>query len=135
MLMPDRIDARLLAPCGVNCFVCYRHLVEKKPCQGCLASDENKPQACRTCAIEECCVERGYTRCFECPEFPCKESKRMERNYKKYGVSLIGNGSAARDSGLEAFMDEERARWTCPECGGAVSQHSRICSACGKESE
>lgn len=30
MRMPEKIDQILLAPCGVNCLACYRHLVQKK---------------------------------------------------------------------------------------------------------
>jgi hypothetical protein len=30
-----------------------------------------------------------------------------------------------------AFFQRERLRWTCPECGGLISMHDKICSACG----
>ncbi|WP_303202996.1 hypothetical protein [Raoultibacter timonensis] len=56
----------------------------------------------------------------------------MERNYKKYGVSPVGNLVRARAVGLDAFMREERERWSCTSCGrGAVSQHRGVCSECG----
>jgi ribosomal protein S27AE len=29
-------------------------------------------------------------------------------------------------------MSLESKRWTCPECGGVVCQHDRICSSCGR---
>ena len=132
MRVPEHIDSSLLAPCGVNCFACYKHLAAKKPCCGCLAGDEGKPGHCRTCFIKECCEDKGIARCFECAEFPCPESKRMERNYKKYGVSPVGNLARARAVGLDAFMREERERWSCTSCGrGAVSQHRGVCSECG----
>lgn len=131
MRMPERIDSRLLAPCGVNCFACYKHLAPRKPCCGCLTGDVGKPGHCRACAIRECCESKGFTWCFECADFPCSESKRMERNYKKYGVSPIGNLTSVRAAGLDAFMRQERERWLCAECGGAVSQHQGACSECG----
>lgn len=134
MLMPERIEPMFLAPCGVDCFTCHRHLVGKTRCQGCFSADENKSLSCRACSIKACCEGRGLARCFECPEFPCKESKRMERNYKKYAESPIGNGRAARDEGIEAFMAAERLRWMCGACGGVITQHDHACSACGKES-
>lgn len=132
MHLPDRIDPSLLAPCGVNCFACYKHLAKKKPCGGCFFESEGKPGHCRTCAIKECCERGGIERCAECSEFPCAENKRMERNYKKYGVSPIGNLELVRAEGAVAFMEGERERWACPVCGGAVTQHGSTCSECGK---
>ncbi len=130
MRMPEKIDQILLAPCGVNCLACYRHLVQKKPCCGCLAGDDGKPDHCRSCAIKECCERQGLARCSECADFPCAENKRMERNYKRYGVSLVGNLSLVREEGISAFMDEERIKWRCSACGGVVSQHHQTCSEC-----
>lgn len=43
MKMPkDDIDTTMFAPCGMNCFVCYKHCYHKKPCEGCLNSDQGK---------------------------------------------------------------------------------------------
>ena len=44
MKMIDKIPETLLAPCGMNCLVCYVHLKEKKPCLGCRGQDEGKPE-------------------------------------------------------------------------------------------
>ena len=57
MKMPERIEAVMLAPYGVNCALCYRHVTERKrgkPCGGCLAGDEGKTEYCRNCQIKFC---------------------------------------------------------------------------------
>lgn len=36
----------MFAPCGMNCKVCYKHCYHKKPCAGCLNSDQGKPEHC-----------------------------------------------------------------------------------------
>lgn len=36
MKMPEKLDEKLLAPCGINCLVCYRYCAgARKPCPGC----------------------------------------------------------------------------------------------------
>ena len=47
MIMPDAIPPELLAPCGMNCQVCYRHLTPRRACLGCRGGASNKPPHCR----------------------------------------------------------------------------------------
>lgn len=44
MKMPEKIEPVMFAPCGMNCLVCYKHCYHKKPCTGCLKSDQGKPK-------------------------------------------------------------------------------------------
>ena len=37
MKMPDKIDSKLLAPCGINCIICEKY---QNPCAGCLISND-----------------------------------------------------------------------------------------------
>jgi hypothetical protein len=117
---------------GMNCLACYVHLKHKNPCNGCLGSDDAKPDRCKTCAIKLCARARGYGYCLECPEFPCKNIRNLERSYtKRYATSLIGNSLSVRDIGMAAFQGQERIRWSCKKCGGVVSLHDGVCSECG----
>lgn len=134
MKMPTAIPTRFLAPCGIDCAACYARLRPKKACPGCLKPDEEKPGYCRACRIKACATGRGLSRCYGCGDFPCSMIKRIDKRYLTgYGVGLIENGLAARSAGLRAFMATERKRWSCPDCGGIVNQHDRICSECGKD--
>jgi len=132
--MPDKIKNIMLAPCGMNCTVCYKHVgVRKygKPCEGCLKGDSGKPEHCRKCNIKSCVQEKGYTHCFECTDFPCKLIKNIEKSYnKRYGTSLVENSRMAKEKGIAAFLEQDRQKWICSKCGGAFSLHDGACSEC-----
>lgn len=135
MKMPETIDDIMLAPCGMNCAVCYKHVgnhKHSKPCGGCLNGDLDKPEHCRKCRIKSCAQEKGYAHCFACTDFPCKLIKNLEKSYnKRYRTSLVENGRSAQEKGVTAFLKQDRKKWTCPSCGGAFSLHDGACSDCG----
>jgi hypothetical protein len=134
MIMPDFIEDYLFAPCGMNCLACYVHLKTKKPCDGCLGNDKNKPERCRTCEIKNCCIEKGIQYCFECNEYPCKRIKNLEKSYnKRYGASLIENSRMVKEKRIAYFQQTEAQKWTCQDCGGIISIHDKICSECHKK--
>lgn len=136
MKMPDTIDADMFAPCGMNCMVCYKHCYHKKPCAGCLNSDKGKPEHCRKCRIKACAMEKGVQYCFECAAYPCKPVKSLEKSYNtRYQASLTENSRRVKESGLEAFMAQQKQLFTCPDCGGVISLHDAECSACGQKLE
>nr|WP_125143001.1 DUF3795 domain-containing protein [Clostridium transplantifaecale] len=136
MKMPGIIDPLMFAPCGMNCMVCYKHCYHRKPCAGCLNSDQGKPEHCRKCKIKDCIGERGHSYCFECSDYPCKQIKTLEKSYNtRYGASLMGNSAAVRQDGLEKFMERQREEYTCPSCGGIFSIHDRECSECRRKQE
>ena len=130
--MPKHLEQDWFAPCGMNCLVCYKHCHHKRPCAGCLQSDAGKPAHCRACAIKACARERGLSFCYECPAHPCKRIKDLDKSYRtRYGVSLLENSAFVKAHGLAAFMERQRARFTCPMCGGIISLHDAECSECG----
>ncbi|MEA4854747.1 MAG: DUF3795 domain-containing protein [Christensenella sp.] len=135
MKMPiENIKTTMFAPCGMNCQICYRHCCHKKPCGGCLESDNGKPEHCRKCKIKDCVRSRGVIYCFECPVFPCKMLHNLEKSYnKKYRVSLVENSRIARQESIELFLAEQKARYACPRCGGIISVHDGKCSECGHD--
>jgi len=135
MKMPETIPDYFLAPCGVNCFVCYAHLKNKKPCSGCLGDDNNKPERCKNCDIKKCAAEKGYTHCYECSTYPCTIIKRLEKSYlQRYRVDLRKNCEIANTQGPSALMKDERIKWICPKCNGVINQHDKICSECNTNS-
>jgi len=133
MKMAEEIPASMLAPCGVNCGVCYVHLRHKKPCPGCWGADGSKPGHCRQCKIKDCAAQNGVDFCVNCSSFPCVMIKRLDKSYRqRYQVSLIDNAVRLKTAGTAQFLREEKERWTCVDCGGVISLHDRICSECGK---
>src|SRR5512139_1118936 len=133
MKMDAAIPDRMLAPCGITCYACYVHLRAKKSCDGCHGPDGSKPEHCRACKIKDCAAGHGVAFCHECETFPCAIIRRLDRSYRqRYRVSLVENGLRLKAVGVDVWLAEERARWTCPRCGGVISQHDRACSECGQ---
>ncbi len=135
----DRINAGMIAPCGLDCAICKRALAETDPCPGCLGPDEHKPEFCaKRCGIILCGKRRenGYRFCDECPDYPCGDVLEKENRYTSaYPLyeSPKKNLQAIREKGMEAFIADERNQWTCGECGHVVSVHTGVCSGCGKQ--
>lgn len=128
---PSGIDSNMFAPCGMNCMVCYKHCYHKKPCGGCLAAEEGKPEHCRKCSIKECVQEKALSYCYECPDFPCRRIKSLEKSYNvRYSASLIENSLMVKSLGLSVFLENQRDKFTCPVCGGIISIHDAECSEC-----
>ena len=44
----------LIAPCGMNCGICYAYLREKNKCFCCHIEDPNKPKTRLNCKIKNC---------------------------------------------------------------------------------
>lgn len=135
MRMPEgEIETGLFAPCGMNCMVCYKHCAHKRPCDGCLMSDQGKPEHCRKCRIKDCTKGKGVTYCYACAEYPCKWIRSLEKSYvMRYEASLIENSELVRRAGLEVFMRRQKERYTCPACGGVISLHDAECSECKRK--
>lgn len=132
MKMPnEKINDMLFAPCGMNCLVCYKHCYHNKPCAGCSQNDTGKPEHCRKCKIKDCVQEKSLNYCFECLDYPCKRLKNLEKSYQtRYGASLIENSLFVKTNGLTTFMEIQKQKYTCPNCGGIISIHDRECSEC-----
>jgi len=44
---------------------------------------------------------------------------------------MIENLRYIKENGIEQFLDHEKARWKCSQCGGIISCHNGICFSCG----
>ncbi len=124
----------IIAPCGINCSLCRAYIRERQPCPGCRGVDERKSNACITCAIKNCkeLAAGGFQFCSFCDKFPCADLKRLEKRYQtRYGVSVIANLQRIKTIGVERFLAEETAKWTCPECGSLLCMHKPQCVSCG----
>lgn len=134
MKMPEEIETIMFAPCGMNCMVCYKHCYHKKPCDGCLKSDKRKPEHCRRCKIKDCIREKGFSFCYECSDYPCRQIKYLEKSYNtRYNASLMENSAFVKAYGLTAFMRQQKDRYACPVCNGIISIHDAECSECQRK--
>lgn len=134
MKMINSIPSTSIAPCGLNCLACSAYFNVSNPCPGCRAPEEEiSRKSCRECLKKKCAYEKGLFWCFQCDEFPCLSIKKLNKRYlEKYNVNLIQNGLDAK-SDMPAFLEAQKERFTCRECGGIIDQHHKRCSDCGKQ--
>ncbi|MBC8452512.1 MAG: DUF3795 domain-containing protein [Spirochaetes bacterium] len=136
MRLVTTITSTAIAPCGMNCALCLVNFRDKKNCDGCNGSDENKPYHCVACSIKNCdYLAKAKTEfCYSCEKFPCARLKRLDKRYReKYKMSMIENLEDIRDRGIREFVKTEKTRWKCPECGEILCVHRDACVYCGSE--
>ena len=130
LLSPDL----LIAPCGINCRVCYAFQREKNKCGGCRADNKDKPVSRVICKIKTCSrlIENRMDFCGQCDEFPCKNLKNLDKRYQgKYFMSMIKNQEMIAANGLEKFLESENVKWKCSSCGNFLCAHKKECKNCG----
>jgi len=127
---------QLVAPCGINCGICLGYLRDKNRCEGCWGDNSKKPYHCAVCSIKNCeqLSATGSKFCFDCPVYPCKRLKQLDKRYQtKYHMSNLENIRIIKDSGLNYFVQLENEKWKCNECGGMICVHRGFCVECEKK--
>lgn len=135
------MEEKHIAPCGMNCSVCIAYQFQEKDlnnqgfkrayCSGCIARGKNCIHMADKCEL----VGKGLVRfCFECEAFPCKRLKSLDKRYRsKYHLSMIENLRFIKDNGMDSFLEKERKKWSCPECGDLICCHNGLCLKCDIE--
>jgi hypothetical protein len=129
----NAISTALIAPCGMNCRLCRAYVRDKNACPGCRGGDSSKSKSCLACHIKNCekIVSGKIKYCFGCDSFPCARLNHLDKRYRtKYGMSMIENLNAVRRMGIRRFIENEKKRWACPECGGLLCAHKSECIHC-----
>ena len=140
--MNRREQEALVAPCGMNCALCWAYQAQaydlkkqgfnRKYCPGCNPRGKHCLHMSKICET----VGKGRVRfCYECADFPCERLKRLDLRYRtKYHLSMIDNLRFIRDQGMEAFLRNQENRWTCEKCGEhMVCCHNGLCLYCDLE--
>ena len=131
----------LIAPCGMVCAVCsgylaLKHDVKEKGvrmayCKGCRPRDKKCAFLKKRC---ELLLNKNVEFCYECEEFPCKNLKHIDNRYQTFfHMSLIDNLQFIKENGLAEFLENQRKKWQCPDCGEVLCCHNGICFSCGLE--
>ena len=126
------MNAELIAPCGINCSLCYGYIRPRNKCGGCRASDENKPKSCSDCKIVICekRIENGWETCAPCDKH-CQRLKSLDKRYReKYHMSMAENLSFIRKHGMQAFLQQQEESFRCPVCGAVLCVHRDNCPSC-----
>jgi hypothetical protein len=153
-------NPELIAPCGLYCGVCAIYIAHrdnnqkfkerllsvysgKVPgkgalpdsnnlstedirCRGCL-SDELFLH-CKRCDIRKCCKEKGFIGCHQCDEFPCRHIEDFPMTVGK--KVILRSIPYWRQVGTEKWIQDEEARYICPECGNKVFRGAVKCNQC-----
>ncbi|MCW4001064.1 MAG: DUF3795 domain-containing protein [Candidatus Bathyarchaeota archaeon] len=141
--MENRLNADLIAPCGMNCGVCKAYLaysrgVPKKKgevshCSGCRERNKNCAFLKRDC---EKIRKQQISSCHLCTDMPCARLTHLDEHYRlRYSMSMVENLKAIRDKGMEAFLESQAEKYRCPSCGDVVSVHDGKCYVCGYQGE
>ena len=134
------IPTNLIAPCGMNCRLCWGYIRERNTCPGCRIIDNQNSQKSKyrnRCSIKNCeNIAKGKIKyCSDsCDKFPCARLKQLDKRYRtRYGMSMIENLKTINEFGVRHFIRNEKEKWTCPECGEMICVHKPICISCGYE--
>lgn len=128
----NKMKALWIAPCGMNCRLCYAFIRPKNACLGCNAPDDSKPKACTNCKIVQCekRVRNGWATCAPCDK-PCRRLKDLDKRYKaQYHMSMTENLACIRNRGIDAFLGQQVSRFKCPTCGEVLCVHREDCPNC-----
>ena len=125
-------DVINIAPCGMNCSLCYAFLRSRNRCPGCRVADNLKPKTRVMCRIKNCEARRGNF--CSCASFPCERLSSLDKRYRsKYEMSMIQNLRHIEIEGLRSFIEKEKSKWACPGCGATICVHKRSCLVCARE--
>ncbi len=132
------ISTSLIAPCGMNCRLCLGYIREKNTCPGCRIinnQDSQKSKYRNACRIRNCeLIAKGKIKhCSDsCDNFPCARLKQLDKRYRtKYGMSMIDNLKMINEFGIRHFIQTQKEKWICPECGELICVHKSACLSCG----
>ena len=131
--MPDELNPKLLAPCGVNCISCQRY---QNPCAGCLTGDDGKNKATLKCKIKACFDKKNFSYCGRCSEFPCPLINKHSKKYvKRHYLNTLDSAKRIKTMGIGKMMIQDRDLWLCSQCGGVIHYQNNTCSECGFKKE
>jgi hypothetical protein len=154
------LNPDLISPCGLYCGVCAIYVAHRDEnlklkgllvnlykggtpgmgtlpnseslttedirCGGCL-SDELFMH-CRQCEIRNCTEEKGYTGCHQCNDFPCNYIENFSMAVGK--KVILRAVPYRREFGTEKWVQDEEARYMCPQCGNKVFRGAMRCNQC-----
>lgn len=95
-------------------------------CQGCLSDD--RFMHCKQCEIRNCTIEKGYTGCHQCDQFPCRFIDQFSMAVGK--KVILRSIPYRRKYGTEKWVRDEAARYICPECENKVFRGVVKCNKC-----
>jgi len=144
--MPNKERTALLGICGVYCGACttYRAFNDNDQalftwlmkmrmpseeifCKGCGSSVINK--WCTNCDFRKCVQKREIAYCFECKDFACKKLIDFSKT-RPHRTLGLRNLKQLKEMSTEEWLEQQRKRWTCSQCGKQLHWYSEKCPNC-----
>lgn len=153
-------NSDLVSPCGLYCGVCAIYMahrdnnqkfkerlltlyqggvagkgtlpnsegltIEDIRCGGCFSDD--RFMHCQQCGIRECTRQKGYSGCHQCDDFPCRHIDNFPMAIGK--KVILRAVPYRRKFSTEKWIQDEEARYFCPECGNKVFRGVVTCNQC-----
>jgi hypothetical protein len=124
-----KIQAKLIAPCGMNCALCHAYQREKNRCDGCRTANRECHFFCQIASCPH--LKNGFCST-KCEQFPCHKMQLLDKRYRtKYNASPFENLATIEKSGVRKLVISEEKKWECKECGGLICMHKGFCISCG----
>lgn len=101
-------------------------------CHGC--KSDKTLEYCSNCPMKDCCRQKGYESCAECADRPCPSLRDFSQQMP-HRKAVAANLAKLAASGMDEFLARQKQRWTCPQCGRALSWYEEKCSGCGVETD
>ena len=105
---------------------CENLSAEDIKCKGCLSDDLF--MHCQQCEIRKCMQEKGISGCHRYNEFPCRHIENFPMTVGK--KVILRAVPYRREVGTAKWMQDEEARYVCPECGQKVFRGAVKCNQC-----
>jgi hypothetical protein len=101
-------------------------------CDGCL-SGGTLGAHCQSCSIRlHAARTQENDRCSECESLPCyRITNLINQGDYPHRDEYLPNLAKIHEMGVQEWVIYEEARWSCPQCGRAISWYDTRCTGCG----
>lgn len=98
-------------------------------CHGC--KSDTVSVYCRTCDIKECAENNQVEFCFQCAEYPCDRLVAFRNDESPHHSVVLKNLETIQEKGTQEWLEQQKFRWSCLECGTAFTWYDTVCKKCG----
>jgi len=100
-------------------------------CRGC--KTEVTAAFCTNCGMRVCAREKGLEFCSECTDYPCEMVTTFRNDNASHHSVIINNLERIKEIGGEKWLEEQKERWSCLQCGTRFGWYTEKCSKCDTE--
>jgi hypothetical protein len=89
---------------------------------------------CSACSLRRCAREKNVSHCIDCTDYPCKSYSTWQTVAKFLPHTHEASSSleSIKCDGVDYWLDAQKMRWSCPNCGTPFSWYASACYKCGR---